>query len=538
MKLMSDESDNIEKKRDERKKRWMSIKSQASTTTNTTTTTTTTDATTTTSDEHQTLESEKSTEDQPKINSTTTTTLTTTTATTLTQTEPSSQKEPSDLFGDDMFDDDNDDHKPRGKLDEIAQKLLQSSSLLKTGAKETTVDEITSTTSPSDFDMFNDRVDVDAVNALKKTDEGSSLPKLKKLTREAEPSDDSEGYYCYRLGEVLCNNRYQIIGYHGKGMFSSVLKATDNDIKQEVAIKIIRNNAHMKRTGKKEVEILTKISNIDPESKSNIVRLIHQFEDRDHLCLVFEPMDLNLRQLIKKYGGVGLNVGAVRIYAIKLLRSLILFKKLNIIHADFKPDNILINKTRTVVKVADLGSAMYIDEVEPTPVLVSRYYRAPEIIIGAPYSYPIDMFAYGCCLYELATGKPLLRSIDNNHHLKLIWQVKGLPTKSFLKKGLFKSLHFDPQNRFLEHVDDPGTPHKKIVRVSAISKPTRSILRELNSSYTDVNSLEKRYITQLADLIEKSTEIDPHKRLDPEQALKHPLFKSSSGNVVPSSGST
>jgi serine/threonine-protein kinase PRP4 len=55
----------------------------------------------------------------------------------------------------------------------------------------------------------------------------------------------------------------------------------------------------------------------------------------------------------------------------------------NIIHADLKPDNILTNSNGSIVKLADFGSAMRQHEMEVTPYLISRYYRAPEVMIGA-----------------------------------------------------------------------------------------------------------------------------------------------------------
>ncbi len=89
---------------------------------------------------------------------------------------------------------------------------------------------------------------------------------------------------------------------------------------------------------------------------------------------------MNLRDVLKKYGrNVGLNIKAVRIYARQILLSLSLLQKCNIIHADIKPDNILVSETMNIAKLADLGSAFEIHEVATTPYLVSRYYRAPEI---------------------------------------------------------------------------------------------------------------------------------------------------------------
>jgi len=58
----------------------------------------------------------------------------------------------------------------------------------------------------------------------------------------------------------------------------------------------------MKRTGLGEVKILETLTTTDPERKYSTIKLISHFVDRHHLCLVFEAMDMNLRQLIKKLG--------------------------------------------------------------------------------------------------------------------------------------------------------------------------------------------------------------------------------------------
>jgi serine/threonine-protein kinase PRP4 len=89
---------------------------------------------------------------------------------------------------------------------------------------------------------------------------------------------------------------------------------------------------------------------------------------------------MNLREVLKKFGkDVGLNIRAVRVYAQQLFLALSLLKQCDILHADIKPDNILVNESKNVLKLCDLGSASDVSESEITPYLVSRFYRAPEI---------------------------------------------------------------------------------------------------------------------------------------------------------------
>jgi serine/threonine-protein kinase PRP4 len=98
---------------------------------------------------------------------------------------------------------------------------------------------------------------------------------------------------------------------------------------------------------------------------------------------------MNLRELTNKYGrNVGLNITAVGVYAAQLLVALRHLKRHRVLHADIKPDNILVNARRSKVKICDFGSAMFAGENERTPYLVSRFYRAPEVILGLPYGEP------------------------------------------------------------------------------------------------------------------------------------------------------
>lgn len=76
-------------------------------------------------------------------------------------------------------------------------------------------------------------------------------------------------------------------------------------------------------------------------------------------------------------------------------------------HRDLKPENILIDKKGTI-KICDFGSAKILDEKLNTPYIVSRYYRAPELILAcSDYTEKIDVWAIGCIFCEFMTLQPL-----------------------------------------------------------------------------------------------------------------------------------
>lgn len=107
---------------------------------------------------------------------------------------------------------------------------------------------------------------------------------------------------------------------------------------------------------------------------------IEIFEKFSFSCNRFNTKLLFSIQVLKKYGkDVGLHVKAVRSYTQQLFLALKLLKRANILHADIKPDNILVSESKLVLKLCDFGSASHAHENEITPYLVSRFYRAPEI---------------------------------------------------------------------------------------------------------------------------------------------------------------
>uniref|UniRef100_A0A672YT65 Serine/threonine-protein kinase PRP4 homolog n=1 Tax=Sphaeramia orbicularis TaxID=375764 RepID=A0A672YT65_9TELE len=290
---------------------------------------------------------------------------------------------------------------------------------------------------------------------------------------------DAEGYYRVNIGETL-DKRYDVYGYTGQGVFSNVIRARDTArAGQEVAVKIIRNNELMQKTGLKELEFLKKLNDADPDDKFHCLRLFRHFYHKQHLCLVFEPLSMNLREVLKKYGkDVGLHIKAVRSYSQQLFLALKLLKRCNILHADIKPDNILVNESKTILKLCDFGSASHVADNDITPYLVSRFYRAPEIIIGKPYDYGIDMWSVGCTLYELYTGKILFPGSSNNHMIKLAMDLKGKMPNKMIRKGLFKDQHFDQNLNFLYIEVDKVTEREKVTVMSTIN-PTKDLLADM-----------------------------------------------------------
>lgn len=361
-----------------------------------------------------------------------------------------------------------------------------------------------------------------------------------------EDWDDQEGYYIAKIGEVM-DDRYLVVeNICGKGVFSNVVKAKDQVDKSNgtVAIKVMRCNDMMKKAAEKEIEILQTLNNADKKNQKHVIRLLSTFYYRKHLCLVFECMWDDLRAALKKFTkNKGMALQAIRAYTKQLMIGLRHMHKCNIIHADIKPDNILISEGHNMVKFCDLGTALEAKDAAITPYLVSRFYRAPEIILGCEYGIPVDVFALGATLYECFTGKILFNSKSNNDALRKIMELKGKIPAKIIKKGFLWKTHFDDVLDFKYEDVDKYT--KKVVSRTMSDLSAKKDLFELlmervgpekkqSDVKEDVQTVKR--VKQFADLLHQMLALDPEKRITANDALSHPFLEDRLGGGDRGSG--
>ncbi|KAF2280081.1 kinase-like protein [Westerdykella ornata] len=379
-----------------------------------------------------------------------------------------------------------------------------------------------------EIDMFAESDEEEEENEDGEEEEDAGQPKGTVLDEKLLDNwDDANGYYKIISNELINSGRYRVIKYLGRGVFANVVSAEDVKEKrgQLVAIKIVRRNEAMKKASQKEIDFVLRLNEADQQDKKHIVRYLGSFDHKGHFCIVFEYMQKNLRDLLKEDArGAGLPLPAVKAYARQMFIGLKHLQDCQIVHADLKPDNILVSQDNKTLKLCDLGTAAdKRDNTEPTPYLVSRFYRAPEIILGMDIGYPIDMWAIGCTIYELWTGKILFPGGSNNQMIKVFMECLGWPSEKHLKKGLLSGQHFEPGPplKFISReVDQFGKPFvRKIEQQRMPSRPLKTRVAQAAQGSESPSELN-----DLTDLLAACLHWNPEKRIQPKDAINHKLF--------------
>lgn len=311
--------------------------------------------------------------------------------------------------------------------------------------------------------------------------------------------DDDRGDYLVVQGDQVVY-QYEVIEMLGRGSFGQVVKVFDHRKKEYVALKIIRSQKKFHQQAKVEIDLLRFMAK-NHSSSYNITDLKDHFIFRNHVCLIFELMSLNLYDFLKKNKFQGFHLSVIRKISIQILYALKFLKDHNIIHCDLKPENILLKQpNRTGIKLIDFGSSCFTDKKLYT-YIQSRFYRSPEIILGMGYSTQIDMWSFGCLLYELYTAYPLFAGDTEHDQLLAIMEVLGIPDAEFLYGSPRVKTFFQDD---LQPILVENTKGK--IRTPG-SLPLATILNCEDQSFLD--------------LIQKCLIYDPEKRCTPEEALSH-----------------
>ncbi|GMT36747.1 hypothetical protein PFISCL1PPCAC_28044, partial [Pristionchus fissidentatus] len=374
----------------------------------------------------------------------------------------------------------------------------------------------------------------------------------KTVVGEVEVAKDT-GEYKLIKNEVLVSpyrNHYEVLEFLGKGTFGQVVKAWKKGTNEIVAIKILKKHPSYARQGQIEVSILSRLSNENAE-EYNFVRAFECFQHKSHTCLVFEMLEQNLYDFLKQNKFTPLPMNNIRPIVQQVLTALMKLKSLGLIHADLKPENIMLVDPQNQpfrVKVIDFGSASHRSKAVTNTYLQSRYYRAPEIILGLPFKESIDMWSLGCVIAELFLGWPLYPGSSEYDQIRYIVQTQGLPPIPMLEAAtkvtrFFKEVRIsEAKASGMPSIGGGGPVHWRLKAVDELdstmihikSKETR---KYIFSSLDDVMRVtlphyEEDPMNTMCDrldkdefvgLLKKMLVLNQETRITPFEALQHPF---------------
>uniref|UniRef100_A0A8C1GQC8 Cyclin-dependent kinase-like 5 n=1 Tax=Cyprinus carpio TaxID=7962 RepID=A0A8C1GQC8_CYPCA len=304
------------------------------------------------------------------------------------------------------------------------------------------------------------------------------------------------------IGNVM--NKFEVLGIVGeelKLIYISVLQET----KELVAIKKFKDseeNEEVKETTLRELKMLRTLK------QDNIVELKEAFRRRGKLYLVFEYVEKNMLELLEELPN-GAPPDKVRSYIFQLIKAIHWCHKNEIVHRDtlslcsspYIFLSWLANPAGFARNLSEGSDANY------TEYVATRWYRSPELLLGAPYGKAVDMWSVGCILGELSDGQPLFPGESEIDQLFTIQKVLGpLPPeqmKLFYNNPRFAGLRFPS-------VSHPQTLDRRYLGI--------------------INGL-------MLDLVKNLLCLNPTERFLTEQCLNHPVFQGLRGPERPAAPS-
>jgi cyclin-dependent kinase 7 len=286
-------------------------------------------------------------------------------------------------------------------------------------------------------------------------------------------------------------------GELGAGTFGVVYDGERKEDGLRVAMKKIRmgeRRSGVSFTAIREIKILQELKH------EHIVGLLDVFIHHQSIFLIFEFMQTDLEAVVLDKS-IPLSAADIKSYMRMLLLSVEVCHKQYILHRDIKPGNLLIGADGTL-KLADFGLAKQYGSpnARMTKTVVTRWYRAPELLYGAErYGFGVDVWACGMIFAELMLRGPLAPGDSDIDQLAKIFAVLGTPTEE-----LWPGMESLPD--YVAFTKTPAIP-----------------LKQMFSAASD----------DAIDLLSKMLKYDPNQRITATEALQHPYFSSAPPPTAP-----
>lgn len=313
------------------------------------------------------------------------------------------------------------------------------------------------------------------------------------------------GYHPVSIGD-LYNDRYRIVYKLGWGYFSTVWLVYDyNEPSVFKALKIQKSEKTFTESALEEIEFFKPLNN------KYVIKMLDSFtitgKFGTHWSMVFELCGPSLLSVLEAHTERGFPLHVVKMIINNIIAGIKCIHQKGIIHTDLKLDNILVSKPSNVIqyiidnykappkvtkqkshkhkkmskvnsfdnipelkpytfediiniKIADLGTAVYMNIDDKPTEIQTQPYMAPEIILGCPYDHKIDIWSIGCIAYELLTNETLFDcdsvsdcSIDSEeNHLASIVETFGDIPQNLLDSGIYTYRYMNPATKNFIHI--------------------------------------------------------------------------------------
>ncbi|CAH8607690.1 unnamed protein product [Schistosoma margrebowiei] len=294
----------------------------------------------------------------------------------------------------------------------------------------------------------------------------------------------------------------------GEGTYGVVYKCKNKVNGKFAALKKIRlenDEEGVPSTAIREISLLKELQH------PNIVNLEQVIMENGRLYLVFEYLNVDLKRYLDDSGRKNLlEPGIVKSFMYQMLQGLLFCHGRRVIHRDLKPQNILVDIGRKIVKLADFGlaRAFGIPVRVLTHEVVTLWYRAPEILLGAQrYSCAVDIWSMGCIFSEVSTKEALFRGDSEIDQLFRIFRLLGTPSEEVW----------------------PG-----VSSLPEYQKKSFPIWR--NSKLSIQDNIAKAFTSPGLDLLQAMLIYEPSRRITARDALLHPYFSDLDKSLVPATG--
>jgi mitogen-activated protein kinase 1/3 len=294
--------------------------------------------------------------------------------------------------------------------------------------------------------------------------------------------------------------RYQNLAKIGSGAYGLVCSATDTVTGREVAIKKVADVFDDLVDAKRILREIKLLQHFAQHGRhENVVNLIDVMTGPPHakrfhdLYMVFDHHECDMDNIIKS--DQNLSEAHAQYFLYQILKGLKYLHSAGILHRDLKPANLLVNSNCDLV-ICDFGLARArgVHDDQMTEYVVTRYYRAPELLCEAPYDARIDVWSAGLIFCEIMLRRVILRGSNTIDQIHKIVELLGVPSADDLS-----------------YIPDPSV-RRSFARM--VDRPDKRLERRLKA------------ISPLAmDLISKMLTFDPRKRISVEEALEHPFFE-------------